>query len=347
MGDTMKEERGSLVDRIRARRPAPMPGAHGWGFRGIDEEALVDGWEERPEDMRTNVAERAKIEANQRDVPALLETAGDVAPRIGGTTMHADDTAKSPRSFSFSTNTHMARLDSYPWAPALARVKSNGTTEWHAYRCPYCAHSHKFVFDSMRRLPTSWSYDAPCGFDVFEGRLIARMMPVDRAPSDEELDEFFPLVEYGVQPDYCVPRTCFRFERNDRGFIQIVNELHEDWLPGNVLHERYVRGNTILPHTLTSVASIRQPIPRELRAAVWDKTLGHCYLCGVPTNPFENLHIDHCQSVHNGGTNDLENLWPACADCNLSKGAMSLETYRERRGGGLFWFEIARNGGAS
>lgn len=93
------------------------------------------------------------------------------------------------------------------------------------------------------------------------------------------------------------------------------------------------------PTPAESALTKRKPIMREIRAAVWAKTGGHCWYCGVMTNPFENFHIDHVQPVIDGGANDLLNLVPSCQWCNLEKHDSALETFRRRRGGGVFWFE--------
>lgn len=88
----------------------------------------------------------------------------------------------------------------------------------------------------------------------------------------------------------------------------------------------------------------RKTISRMVRMAVWEKTDGHCIYCGERMNPFSRFHVDHLDPVARGGDDDLENLVPACATCNVQKHALSLEQFRQRRGGGLFWFE--QNGGA-
>lgn len=89
--------------------------------------------------------------------------------------------------------------------------------------------------------------------------------------------------------------------------------------------------------TVQSVARI--PIVGDLRMYVWDKTGGICWYCGVQTNPFRDFACDHVIPVVSGGTNDLYNLVPACRRCNSQKHAMSVEHYRIRLGGAIFWFE--------
>lgn len=259
---------------------------------------------------------------------------------------------KSPKTFRILFPLDWPGIGPFQWlpfAPTYGRYHNDGRYHFNVHRCPYCAQWHQHVdehgSDSESRLE-----QAPCssffGQDV---DLCYRTIPIespDGPPSVKELDEYFPLVDYALTN---ANDACFRIERDQQGFVITAERLHEDWLPHGPLYERYVFGHRIEAHAMAGVgvSGVRQPIPRELRAAVWQKTFGRCYLCGALPNPFDDLHIDHLQPVADGGTNDLSNLWPACATCNQQKHAMSLEAFRARRGGGLFWFEVARMGGGS
>lgn len=44
----------------------------------------------------------------------------------------------------------------------------------------------------------------------------------------------------------------------------------------------------------------RSPIPAAVKAAVWDKTDGHCFHCGIALNPWRNFSIDHIVVVSKG-----------------------------------------------
>lgn len=52
----------------------------------------------------------------------------------------------------------------------------------------------------------------------------------------------------------------------------------------------------------------------DLRYRVALKTGGRCHLCGATLQPGWN--IDHKHPKSKGGTNEFENLWPACERCN-------------------------------
>lgn len=61
----------------------------------------------------------------------------------------------------------------------------------------------------------------------------------------------------------------------------------------------------------------REPIPREIRRAVFERDGGKCVQCGSTFN----LQYDHVIPVALGGATTAENLQLLCADCNLEKGA--------------------------
>jgi 5-methylcytosine-specific restriction endonuclease McrA len=75
------------------------------------------------------------------------------------------------------------------------------------------------------------------------------------------------------------------------------------------------------------------------RKLIFDKYNGKCAYCGC--NLTERFHIDHIKPIMRGwsdkdierhnitkGDNDIENLNPACARCNLRKNSMSIEQFR-------------------
>jgi hypothetical protein len=61
----------------------------------------------------------------------------------------------------------------------------------------------------------------------------------------------------------------------------------------------------------------RQPVPREIRRAVFERDGGSCVECG---SNFD-LQYDHVIPVALGGATSLDNLQLLCGDCNRTKGA--------------------------
>lgn len=73
----------------------------------------------------------------------------------------------------------------------------------------------------------------------------------------------------------------------------------------------------------------RMSIPPKIKTAVYAKTGGHCYLCGKAITISE-MHVDHRVSLKNGGGNELDNLWPTCKTCNMTKTFMNDDEYVQK-----------------
>lgn len=69
-------------------------------------------------------------------------------------------------------------------------------------------------------------------------------------------------------------------------------------------------------------------IPRTVRAEVIARDGKVCRYCGTTEGPF---HLDHIVAASRGGPSTADNLTVACAACNWSKRAMSLDDWKARR----------------
>lgn len=69
----------------------------------------------------------------------------------------------------------------------------------------------------------------------------------------------------------------------------------------------------------------RPAIPAAIKAAVRDRDGNCCVYCGSTDGPF---HFDHVMPFSRGGDHSVENLAIACASCNMSKGAYTLDEWR-------------------
>lgn len=67
----------------------------------------------------------------------------------------------------------------------------------------------------------------------------------------------------------------------------------------------------------------RKAISKRLRFEVFKRDSFCCQYCGRSA-PDVILHVDHINPVANDGDNDLLNLITSCRDCNLGKGAKTL-----------------------
>jgi 5-methylcytosine-specific restriction endonuclease McrA len=107
----------------------------------------------------------------------------------------------------------------------------------------------------------------------------------------------------------------------DRFFWEDDGLTPEDVLA--LVHERHVRArrrlaraHATLAHDQEPAQPRREPIPRDIRRAVWDRDGGACVQCG---EAFE-LQFDHVIPVALGGANTLDNLQVLCGPCNRAKG---------------------------
>lgn len=72
----------------------------------------------------------------------------------------------------------------------------------------------------------------------------------------------------------------------------------------------------------------RGPVSRDLRAYVWNMTMGRCWYCGFHTNPYVDFCIDHIRPLARGGSDEIENLVPACQHCNQAKHSKLISEWR-------------------
>lgn len=69
-------------------------------------------------------------------------------------------------------------------------------------------------------------------------------------------------------------------------------------------------------------------ITKEQRRQVYDKFGGHCAYCGKEI-AYKEMQIDHVEAQYLGGSDDVNNLMPACRACNFRKQTFSVEQFRQ------------------
>lgn len=75
----------------------------------------------------------------------------------------------------------------------------------------------------------------------------------------------------------------------------------------------------------------RRTITKAEREKVYKKYDGHCSYCGKEI-AYKDMQVDHLiplEGYSQDGTNDIDNLMPACRRCNHYKRANSLEGWRK------------------
>ena len=65
------------------------------------------------------------------------------------------------------------------------------------------------------------------------------------------------------------------------------------------------------------------------RQDVFNKFNGRCYLCGE-TIDIDNYHMEHKIPKSQNGKTEIGNLYPACCLCNMTKGPLLIEEFREK-----------------
>lgn len=75
----------------------------------------------------------------------------------------------------------------------------------------------------------------------------------------------------------------------------------------------------------------RKQFTKDERIEVHEIYNGHCAYCGQEIE-IKDMQIDHFNPLHLGGTNDFDNLMPACRSCNHYKSTLTLEKFREQLG---------------
>ena len=72
----------------------------------------------------------------------------------------------------------------------------------------------------------------------------------------------------------------------------------------------------------------RKQFTKAQKKEVYEKTNGHCAYCGCEVE-IKKMQVDHVRPLRKGGTNDIENLLPACRSCNHYKATFTVEQFRE------------------
>jgi hypothetical protein len=84
----------------------------------------------------------------------------------------------------------------------------------------------------------------------------------------------------------------------------------------------------VIPSHLGFITYPKRSIPRRVRQAVFDRDGFVCTYCSDEEGPFD---LDHVHPSSRGGLSTEANLTVACASCNRSKGASTLDEWKHRQ----------------
>ena len=87
----------------------------------------------------------------------------------------------------------------------------------------------------------------------------------------------------------------------------------------------------VLPPSILTTASRPKKVswaPKPKKPAVWSKTEGKCYYCGLQLNWNTTFTKDHVVPTARNGLDTIENTVPACRSCNSTKGMKDLVEFK-------------------
>jgi HNH endonuclease len=128
-----------------------------------------------------------------------------------------------------------------------------------------------------------------------------------------QLDEPVPLMEAGARRWWWY-RDRFWWEDEGYGPADVVALVAER---ERRARRRLDRAHAALERERAVALAPREPLPRDLKLAVWHRDRGRCRECG---SGFD-LQYDHVIPLSLGGATSIHNLQLLCGDCNRAKGA--------------------------
>ena len=72
----------------------------------------------------------------------------------------------------------------------------------------------------------------------------------------------------------------------------------------------------------------RKKLSNTERQKIYDKCKGHCAYCGCELE-YRDMQVDHVIPLRRGGSDDVDNMLPACRSCNHYKATLTVDEYKE------------------
>lgn len=97
----------------------------------------------------------------------------------------------------------------------------------------------------------------------------------------------------------------------------------------NLSQNDFCKKNTIINENITENHTLiknqnSSAISPTMRFEILKRDGFRCQLCGATAKHRARLEIDHKVSKKDGGTDDKDNLWTLCFNCNRGKGGKSM-----------------------
>ena len=95
----------------------------------------------------------------------------------------------------------------------------------------------------------------------------------------------------------------------DQAWLFVESGLAQDYIDQLTLYDNTAK-----------FAKYPRGISKKTRFDVFKRDGFRCRVCGKGAKDGVTLEIDHINPISKGGTNDTDNLWVLCFDCNRGKG---------------------------
>jgi len=158
------------------------------------------------------------------------------------------------------------------------------------------------------------------GYDGYQGR--EEYQKEWREKNKEKLKKYYKRYNKINKEEITEYQRQYRIENRQR-----LKQLREVW------HKKYPGKNKEYTDRFKEKMAKRAEEgfkPLHKREKVYRKYRGKCAYCGASIEFREGFEIDHLKPKSRGGTNDIDNLMPACERCNQLKYNSDIEEFRDK-----------------
>ena len=227
---------------------------------------------------------------------------------------------------AFSVNLFAPMLEKLPaYLPALQELRAYSAVleqaKRRAKRKALRTGNLEFIGDDIRKPPL------PVNVRLFEGflniqdeepqLLMARFDYLNYRPENESKSES-AYDALSRRKFYLYRGYLYQFDESD---IHSIDEqkllIQADYLKRDRKFNKIIREVELFNKLSSKLVEPREPIPEDVRFAIWRRDEGKCVLCGSN----QNLEFDHIIPVSKGGSKTERNIQLLCEKCNREKSA--------------------------